>query len=224
GTAEVIKTIQESSDLTPQQFDTDTITTATKLKKALSAFEKGETNVLVGTQMLSKGHDYPNVTLAIIMGLDFLLARADFRAREKAMALFLQIAGRSGRNKDARILVQSDNEQFFQSYLHDYEAFLQDEKAFRQGLYPPYTTLARLLFAHGKDEVCKQRMEKVLQKLQENNCAEIVGAGPNAIEKIAGRYRYHILLRTTTKAAMQKCIAGVYEGSFEVDMDCIFFD
>lgn len=223
GTAEVMSMFEEHKQLIPKQFDTDTITTNKKLKDALSSFAKGESNVLVGTQMLSKGHDYPNVTLSVILGLDFILAQADYRAREKAMGLFLQIAGRCGRNKSATVITQTANKEFFECYKEDYESFLQDEIEFRKQLYPPFKTLAKLMFSDKNANKAQQQMQKIV-KLLEKVEIEIVGYGANVIEKIANRYRFHILLRSDSKKQMQNAIAKVYDGGFEVDMDCIHFD
>jgi len=223
GTAEVMRRLEPYRQINAKQFDTDTISTNKKLKALLESFESGETNVLVGTQMLSKGHDYPNVTLSIILGIDFLLSQADYRAREKTMGLFLQIAGRCGRNKNATVITQTANKDFFLRYKDDYEAFLQDEIEFRKQLYPPFKTLAKLLFSDKDAKKAEDRMEAVVEKLQKVD-VEIVGYGANLIEKIANRYRYNILLRADSKQQMLNVIAMVQDGGFEVDMDCIHFD
>jgi len=223
GTAEVMSKLEPYEQINAKQFDTDTISTNKKLRALLESFESGETSVLVGTQMLSKGHDYPNVTLSIILGIDFLLSQADYRAREKAMGLFLQIAGRCGRNKSATVITQTANEDFFVRYKADYEAFLQDEIEFRKQLYPPFKTLAKFLFSDTDPKKAEDRMQAVVQKLQKID-VETVGYGANLIEKIANRYRFQILLRADSKQQMQNAIAKVYDGSFEVDMDCIHFD
>ena len=147
---EVIKTTIEGIEV--EQFDKDSITTAKKLKEALGRFESGESNLLLGTQMLSKGHDYAGITLSVIMGLDYILGLADYRARERAMSLLFQIAGRSGRAKEADVIVQTGDPEFFKTYLHDYEEFIKDELAFLDiANYPPFASLARILIAH-KDE------------------------------------------------------------------------
>ncbi|NOR56221.1 MAG: primosomal protein N', partial [Sulfurovum sp.] len=153
GTVEAIEVISEAIDgIQVEQFDKDSITTAKKLKEALGRFESGESHLLLGTQMLSKGHDYANITLSVIMGLDYILGLADYRARERAMSLLFQIAGRSGRAKKAQVIVQTGDPEFFQTYLGDYETFIKDELAFLEMAdYPPFVSLARILVAH-KDE------------------------------------------------------------------------
>jgi len=108
GTQEAMELIEASIEgIRIEQFDKDSITTANKLVKALRRFESGESDLLLGTQMLSKGHDYPNITLAVIMGLDHIMGMADYRSRERAMSLLFQIAGRSGRAKEAEVLIQT---------------------------------------------------------------------------------------------------------------------
>jgi primosomal protein N' (replication factor Y) len=147
GTAEAVKVIGEVfTESKVEQFDRDAITTASKLKKALKRFNSHETDILVGTQMLSKGHDYHGVTLAVVLGMDNMLNMSDYRAREKALSSLIQVSGRSGRAKDAVVLVQSFNEEFFSTFIDNYEEFLEEEKIYRQDLYPPYKKLCRVLF------------------------------------------------------------------------------
>ncbi|RUM74738.1 MAG: primosomal protein N', partial [Sulfurovum sp.] len=106
GTVEAKEMIHSSiEDIVIEQFDRDSITTAGKLKKALKRFESKESHLLLGTQMLSKGHDYANITLSVILGMDYILGLGDYRARERAMSLLIQIAGRSGRAKSADVII-----------------------------------------------------------------------------------------------------------------------
>ncbi len=223
GTSEIA---QELQSLFPksrvEKFDRDVITTQRKLEKTLGAFAKGEIDILVGTQMLSKGHDYPDVALAVIMDIDYTLAMADFRARERAVSLFLQIAGRAGRKEEGKVIVQTKNRDFFQRY-QEYELFLREELEFRRDLYPPFRRLAQLLFAH-KDQIkAKRAMEEVVECLKRFEDVQIVGFGPAAIEKIAGKYRYHILLRSASPKKLLQAIYGCKNDLCEVDMDPVSF-
>jgi primosomal protein N' (replication factor Y) len=207
-----------------QQFDKDTVTTANKLQKYLDAFARKEIDVLVGTQMLAKGHDYPDVTLAIVLGLDYVTALPDYRARERAMSLFVQIAGRAGRNREAEVIVQTNEPEFFTAYLGDYEAFLKDEIGMREGLYPPHRYLCRLLLAAKHDRLAKERVETAAEALRAYAPAvEVVGAGKAPIEKIAGKFRYHILLRAHRRTDLLKALGAVDSTGFEVDMDPVDF-
>ncbi len=225
GTAEVVALLAETfPHLKIQQFDKDTITTANKLQKALDRFAKKETDILVGTQMLSKGHDYPDITLAIVLGLDYILALPDYRARERAMQLFVQIAGRAGRTREAEVIVQTNESEFFKAYLNDYEKFLKDELAMREDLYPPYRFLCRLLFSAKEAAKGDAAIEAVVDRLRVfEERVEIVGAGKAPIEKIAGRYRFNILLRSAKRTDLLRAVKAVDDGSFEIDMDPVDF-
>ncbi len=224
GTSEVVEELErEFGGVKVQQFDKDTITTARKLQKALDSFAKRETNILVGTQMLAKGHDYPDITLAIILGLDYILALPDYRARERAQSLFVQIAGRAGRFKEAEVIVQTNDVEFFSEYIGNYERFLREEISQREGLYPPFTHLCRLLFSSKNEKRAEDNMNKVREKIESFAKVEVVGADKAPIEKIAGKYRYNILLRSEKRADLLRVVKGVNDGSYEVDMDPVDF-
>jgi len=224
GTAEAVEHFEEKyPELKVAQFDRDKITTQKKLKALLDSFNNGEIDLLIGTQMLSKGHDYHDVTLAVIQGIDNILQMSDYRAREKALSLLIQIAGRSGRKKDAIVLVQSFYQEFFEPYIGKYEEFLDEEKEFRKEMYPPYKKLSRLSFAHMKKEKANDKMNEVLQKLYSAPNIEIVGHGPSPIEKIANKFRFQILLRADKSTDLIKAIKMSKNVLCEVDMDPIDF-
>lgn len=224
GTAEAVEHFGKlSKNLRVQQFDRDVITTQNKLIKALEAFNSRETDLLVGTQMLSKGHDYHDITLAVVMGIDNLLAQSDYRSRERALSLLIQIAGRSGRKQDALVWVQSFNESFFREYLDDYEKFLIDEMKIRAGRYPPTKKLSRLLYAHKNGMKAKGEMERAVQQLERIGEVQIVGYGASPIEKIADKYRFQILLRADKATSLIRAIKQVKSPLCEIDMDPIEF-
>jgi len=224
GTVEAKELINSSiEDIVIEQFDRDSITTATKLKKALQRFEAKESHLLLGTQMLSKGHDYANITLSIILGIDYILGLGDYRARERAMSLLIQIAGRSGRAKSANVLIQTANADFFKLYLNDYEAFLKDEMEFVRDFYPPFVSLARILISHVKDEKAGKITLDTVTKLKEFKEVEIVGHGRAPIEKIANKYRYNILLRSEKRIPLIKALHVINSPQIEIDMDPVEF-
>ncbi|HEX5669954.1 MAG TPA: primosomal protein N' [Sulfuricurvum sp.] len=224
GTAEAVEHLRTLTDgMKVAQFDRDVITTQNKLIKALKAFNNREIDLLVGTQMLSKGHDYHDITLAVVMGIDNLLAQADYRAREKALSLLIQIAGRSGRKDDSTVIVQSFNESFFRPYLDDYELFLSSELTLREGKYPPHKKLARLLFSHANGLKAKEVMEKAAMQLGGIPTIELVGYGTSPIEKIGGKYRFQILLRSDKTTELIRAIKSVKSPLCEIDMDPIEF-
>ena len=210
-----------------EKFDRDEITTQNKLEKTLKAFNAGEIDVLVGTQMLSKGHDYHNVDLAVIMGVDELLNFPDFRARERTLALAMQVAGRAGRSGKGRVVVQSRQREFFENFIADYDAFLDEEIGAREPIYPPFARLLRVIVSEKSEQAAKQRLEICVAEL-ENLCIaesslEIVGHGKCAIEILGGKYRFEILLRCASHAPLIKAARICASHGFDVDMDPINF-
>ena len=224
GTQEVKEMVEHAiPDMQVEQFDRDSITTATKLKNALKRFEEKESHLLLGTQMLSKGHDYANITLSVILGMDYMLGLGDYRARERAMSLLIQIAGRSGRAKSADVIVQSANADFFNMYINDYEAFLKDEMFFVEDMYPPFVSLARILISHVKEEKAGKITLDTVTKLKAFEGVEIVGHGKAPIERIANKFRFNILLRCDKRSTLLKALHQVNSPLIEIDMDPVEF-
>ena len=210
---------------TIQKFDRDAIKNTRELNRVLKEFNEEKIDILVGTQMLSKGHDYKGIGLSVILGIDNVLAQNDFKARENALSLAVQISGRSGRAGVSKVILQTSNEEFFKRYMDDFELFLKDELRYRKDLYPPYKKLLRLLVSHKQDLKAKEIMQNILFCLQANleKEVEIVGSGEANIKKIASKYRYQILLRSTSSKALLKTISKCKQTHCEVDMDPISF-
>ena len=210
-----------------EKFDRDEITTQNKLEKTLKAFNAGEIDALVGTQMLSKGHDYHNVDLAVIMGVDELLNFPDFRARERTLALAMQVAGRAGRSGEGRVVVQSRQREFFENFIADYDAFLAEETLAREPIYPPFARLLRVVVSEKSEQAAKQRLEICVAELENlravESSLEIVGHGKCAIEILGGKYRFEILLRCASHAPLIKAARICATHGFDVDMDPINF-
>jgi primosomal protein N' (replication factor Y) len=224
GTVEAKEIINSSiKDVVIEQFDRDSITTPTKLKNALKRFETKESHILLGTQMLSKGHDYANITLSVILGIDYILNISDYRAREKAMSLLIQIAGRSGRAKSADVIIQTSNSDFFKLYLTNYEAFLKDEMEFARDLYPPFVSLARVLISQKQDTKGAKITLDTVEILKTFEEVEIVGHGKAPIERIANRFRYQILLRCKKRIPLLKALHAIKSPLLEIDIDPVEF-
>ena len=197
-----------------QKFDRDIITSKTRLDKILKDFNNKKIDILVGTQMLSKGHDY-DVDLAIILDIDFVLNMPDFRARERALSLAIQVAGRAGRRKNAEVIIQTRQEDFFKQ---TYDEFINEELEFRKELnYPPFTRLLKLEFSDKKQIDAYNEMIKVKNCLNE---VEILGFGEAPISKIASKYRYQILLKGKN---LHKIIWKCKTPKTRVDIDPVSF-
>lgn len=224
GTAEVSQKLSEHfKEYVVQQFDRDEVRTEKQLASILSDFNEHKIDIMVGTQMLSKGHDYHGVGLAVILGVDALLGMSDFRSREKTLALVQQIAGRAGRKGYGEVLIQSKNSDFFKQYQSDFEQFLNDELLFRKGLYPPFKKMLRLMSSHVKDDKAKALIEKVALIAQGFSQVEVVGYGKANISKIANKYRYELLTRSDSTKALLELAHSVKTLHIEADMDPLSF-
>lgn len=224
GTAEVSQKLSEHfKEYVVQQFDRDEVRTEKQLSSILSDFNEHKIDIMVGTQMLSKGHDYHGVGLAVILGVDALLGMSDFRSREKTLALVQQIAGRAGRKGYGEVLIQSKNSDFFKQYLSDFEQFINDELVFRKGLYPPFKKMLRLMSSHVKDEKAKELIEKVALMAQHFPHVEVVGHGKANIAKIANKYRYELLARSDSSKALLELAHAVKMLHVEADIDPLSF-
>ena len=229
GTQEFAKTLQKAL---PKGriacFDRDSITTQKKLTQILDAFNNHTIDILVGTQMLSKGHDYHNVALSVVLGLDYVLKGSDYRAREKALALMFQISGRSGRKEHGEVLIQTQYSDFFRHYLQDYQSFLEDELSMRKNLYPPFVRLALIHFNHKDRNHAKFLMQKALeilkQQIQTNALnVEIIGSGEAPIERILNKWRYLIMLRSKTIKDLHIALLPLRNFACEIDIDPLEF-
>ena len=225
GTNELQMQLQEIfPDNAIATFDRDSVKTETKLKKILKDFNENKIDILIGTQMLSKGHDYHNVTLAIILGIDSVLNMTSYKAREKALSLALQIAGRSGRNGNGEVIIQTKNQDFFEKYMEqsDYKDFLENELNERGDIYPPNIRLARVIFSHTNHQKAKEMMELyVNQIIRFHQEIELVGFKECEIFKIANKYRYEILVRGKDVKKILEFLHSIDSPYATIDMDTI---
>ncbi|WP_456480440.1 primosomal protein N' [Nautilia sp.] len=187
--AEILKNI--FPDAVIEKFDRDVITSKSRVDKLLKRFADKKIDILIGTQMLSKGHDYPDVALSIVLDIDFVLNSADYRAGERAFALARQVEGRAGRKEDGEVIIQALNPEFFD---RSFEEFYEEEIQNRKELgYPPFNRLIKIEFQDKDKSKAKEKMEKFLRCL--GNRSEIVGFGEAPIFKIKNIYRYQVLLK-----------------------------
>jgi primosomal protein N' (replication factor Y) len=183
------------------RFDSDTTRTKGAHRTLLTRFANGEADLLVGTQMLTKGLDLAQVTLVGVVSADGLLNLADYRAAERAFQTLTQVSGRAGRGDDpGRVIIQTYSPQHpviqaVQRY--DYESFTQAELEQRAVLnYPPYGNLI-LLRLSGLDEVeVENAAEQITDRISATGSdCEILGPAPASIMRVARRYRWQILLK-----------------------------
>jgi primosomal protein N' (replication factor Y) (superfamily II helicase) len=200
------------------RMDSDTMTRRTAYLEALGNFRAGHTDILVGTQMIAKGLDFPNVTLVGVVLADTALHMPDFRSRERTFQLLAQVAGRAGRgDKGGRVIIQTHlpaDPAIRAAAQHDFDAFslqeLQERRAFS---YPPFTRLARILF-RGKDQKITQTaalsiaqvLAAELKRL--NASCQILGPAEPPIARIEGFFRQHILLKAASSELLSELLNG----------------
>ena len=225
GTAEIEELLKnEFPNSIIKRFDKDSVNSEKSLKKILDEFNENKIDVLVGTQMLSKGHDYHNVKLAVVLGMDSLLNMSSYKARENALSLLLQISGRSGRNGFGEVVIETKNEEFFKYYLEEsnYKEFLKSELEFRKDLYPPFVKLARVVLSSTNGLKIKEELNEIVKDLKNNKDIEVVGFGECAIFKIANKYRYEVIIRSKEVKAILNALHYLKSSNISIDMDTIY--
>lgn len=200
------------------RMDADTTTAKNAHEKALSAFAKGEYDILIGTQMVAKGLDFPNVTLVGIASADKELYNNDFRSAERTFDLITQVVGRAGRGKrKGRAVIQTivpDNNIIRIASAQDYKSFFDSEIVLRKALtYPPYCDLCEIgISGYSETEVSSssQRFFDIVVKLNQEEYSEqkiiILGPMPPKVSKINGNYRRRILIKCKNSVAFRKMI------------------
>jgi primosomal protein N' (replication factor Y) len=185
------------------RLDRDAVASADDIASVLARFANREIDVLVGTQMVTKGHDFPGVTLVGVVLADTALALPDFRAAERTFQLLTQVAGRAGRGAEAgRVLIQTWNPEspaVACAVGHDYARFAEAELASRSALgWPPFSRLLAVR-VEGREkaaEACAQAMARAARPaLGPGHGLVLLGPAPAALEKLRGRYRWHLLFR-----------------------------
>ena len=214
-------------DMTVERMDTDTMRKPGSHEETLSRFRAGQIQILLGTQMIAKGLDFPNVTLVGVINADTALHFPDFRASERTFGLVTQVAGRSGRGeKGGRVLVQTfspDNKAIQAATRHDYEKFVRDEIPLRKQLgYPPFGALARMVVRSESDQLAAAMAAQLADKTKAVGAelaVEIKVLGPSkaTVEKLRGKYRYHLLLRTDVGQPLQEIARRVQQSVQKVD-------
>ena len=200
-------------DVPLARIDRDAVRRRGALEEAIERIHRGEVRILVGTQMLTKGHDFPNVTLVVVLNADQGLFGADFRASERLAQQLVQVAGRAGRgDRPGEVLVQTAFPQhpLISSLLEEgYDAFAArglEERA--QAGWPPYSRLALLRAeAPARDQVFEfLRHARGLAAALEEPQVRLLGPAAAVMERRAGRHRAHLLLESAQRGPLQRLL------------------
>lgn len=187
------------------RMDFDTTNTKSAHKKLLEKFEKEKTDVLIGTQMVSKGLDFHNVTLVGVIAADSSLYTDDYRSGERTFDLIMQVCGRAGRgDMEGRAIVQTytpEHSAVVHAKNHDYKGFYEEEIQLRRAMnYPPFCEIVTVLFS-GKDErMTGLYAEKYASQIRKmlDKCAQktlLLGPAASSVSKIKDKYRYRIIIK-----------------------------
>jgi primosomal protein N' (replication factor Y) len=187
-------------------MDTDSMRSRGSHEQALGAFRDGQARILLGTQMIAKGLDFPNVTLVGVVNADTALHLPDFRAAERTFQLVTQVAGRTGRGpKGGRVLVQTfspDAPAIVAAVRHDFAAFARDELPHREAVgYPPFASMIRVVVRGTKETDAKLLAEQLGQRLRAAveaaaSTIRVLGPAPAPMSKLRGQFRYQLQLQS----------------------------
>ena len=219
------------------RMDRDTVRGRHDLERLLAQLHSGEINLLVGTQMIAKGHDIHGITLVGVVGCDHSLSMPDFRAAERVFQLMTQVSGRAGRGDlPGRVVVQTyypDHYAILAASKHDYGSFVERELKYRRWMhYPPFGVLANVLVQSQKLEEAvgwSSEIGKWFQKAAPEG-VRVLGPCTAPIARIKGTYRFHLILKGGSRKALNAALrgmlahadaAGVPRRNLVVDVDAL---
>jgi primosomal protein N' (replication factor Y) len=234
GTERLEAELGELLDVPVFRLDADTAGAKDAVPELLSRFRAAPAGLLLGTQMVAKGHDFPDVTLGVVLDADSTLRFPDFRAEERTFALIAQLAGRAGRGGEGgRVLVQTsspDAEAVVLAARHDAEAFLAGELSRRRALrYPPFADLVRVVVSSEEPGAARSAGERVAAAVSAGvgEATEVLGPAP--LFRLRGRDRWQLVVKTTERAVAVAATGAAVESAarerahravaFSVDVD-----
>ncbi|GAB4344093.1 MAG: primosomal protein N' [Candidatus Abyssubacteria bacterium] len=197
-----------------KRMDADTTSTKWAHENILKSFEEGDIDILVGTQMLAKGLDFPRVTLVGVVLADVALNLPDFRSAERTFQLLMQVAGRSGRSyRGGEVIIQTYNPAHYAIQMakrHDYAGFYREEMKLRRQLgYPPYRRLLNVLIDSSSQKDAQQAIRSLVQipkKAEEQDPTRslaVLGPSSAPLAKLKGRYRFRFLVLSPNTALLR---------------------
>ncbi len=222
------------------RMDSDTTTRPGDSERILRGLDRGEIDILIGTQMITKGHDFPAITLVGVVAADASLNIPDFRAAERTFQILTQVSGRGGRgDQPGRVVIQTFTPGHYairRAQEHDYAGFYVDELPFRRQLaYPPFSRLIGLHFSSLKKEEGKKAVTafgaraRELARTMIGGKAEVIGPAESPLARIRGRYRWQLLLKGKDSRSLHLLAQRLMEETgrdgleIQVDVDPVNF-
>jgi primosomal protein N' (replication factor Y) len=196
------------------RMDADTMAERGAHERVLSAFRKRHIDVLIGTQMIAKGLDFPDVTLVGVVSADTGLFVPDYRAAERTFQLLHQVAGRAGRGEKAgTVVIQTfcpDNYAVAAAANNDYDSFVQQELGFRKMTgYPPFARLLRVLAEARSEAEAQGLLQKAVEPLRGLPDLEVLGPAPAVVAKVKDHWRWHMLVKCFQPTSFQRAMAAI---------------
>ncbi len=209
-----------------ERLDRDSVSTKGEFDRILGELRAGRIDILVGTQMLSKGHDISHIGLVVILNADSMIGVPDFRANERFVALLIQTAGRSGRQGPGEVIIQGtsgENELVGYVIKHDFKAFLETEIERRRPFgYPPFSHLIRIVVEHRNEDKALE-ISKGMESILKSNGFSVVGVSKCPLYRMKNYYRFHILLKTDKVIAALRMIHRLKRRGIYFDVDPVNF-
>ena len=201
------------------RMDLDTTMRKHSHEKILDAFGRGEADILIGTQMIAKGHDYPNVNLVGILAADTALYTNSYTAAETAFRLMIQAAGRAGRRDDkGKVFLQTYQPQHYAvqyAARQDYCGFYEEEAAIRRMMgYPPFASFFRILLTGETEKQVAEAAEELARCIRQADTGEeasVLGPTPAALPKFRGEYRYQLIVKAEKEAVLRQLVLPAAE-------------
>ena len=209
------------------RLDRDTTRRRGSFEKLINEFASGEIDLMVGTQMIAKGHDFHNVTLVCVISVDAGLGMPDFRASERTFQLLTQVAGRAGRGeKPGRVVIQSyHTENYALEYAREqnYERFYGHEINFRRNMhYPPFVALINALVKHqdfAKAAFASSELARLLREADKEKVLKVLGPAPAPLSRLKGEHRMQVLIKTRFRRQAREALDAAMNELKEIGQD-----
>ena len=239
GTEKIAAGLMARFDATPVvRFDRDSVNTPAQWQSNLEVVRSGEPCVIVGTQMLSKGHDFPLLSLVVVVNVDNSFFSTDFRATEYLAQLLTQVSGRAGRaDTKGEVIIQTqfpEHEFFMSLFKHSYEVFAHQQMEQRAAMmFPPYTHMAIIRAQHRHERLVDDFLSQMADGLTTHQDISILGPLPAPVQKRQKLYRMQLILNSNNRKSLHQTIQALkanHQDSSQqnvawfVDIDPVSFD